>query len=55
MNNSINYSGFIEFCLNSNDDYEPYGYGVSPEIDDDGKKTCKHVSGIKLPEEITDE
>jgi hypothetical protein len=55
MNNSINYSGFIEFCLNSNDDYEPYGYGVSPEIADDGKRTCKYVSGIKLPEEIIDE
>lgn len=27
MNNSINYSGFVEMFLNSDDDYEPYGCG----------------------------
>ena len=26
MNNSINCSGFVDMFLNSNDDYEPYGY-----------------------------
>lgn len=37
MNNSFNYSGFIELFLNSNDDFEPYGFadnlppGVDPQ------------------------
>lgn len=26
MNNAINYSGFIELDLKSDDDFEPYGY-----------------------------
>lgn len=26
MNNSINYSGFIDIDLKSDDDFEPYGY-----------------------------
>ena len=30
MNNSINYSGFVEMCLNSSDDYEPYGCADVP-------------------------
>lgn len=25
MNNSVNYSGFIEMFMDSNDDFEPYG------------------------------
>lgn len=25
MNQSVNYSGFVDMFLNSNDDYEPYG------------------------------
>jgi hypothetical protein len=25
MNNSINYSGFVEMFIDSNDDFEPYG------------------------------
>ncbi len=27
MNNSFNYSSFIEMFLNSNDEFEPYGVG----------------------------
>lgn len=26
MNNAINYSGFIDIDLKSDDDFEPYGY-----------------------------
>ena len=26
MNNSFNYSGFIEMFLNTNDEFEPYGF-----------------------------
>lgn len=25
MNNTINYSGFVEMFMNSSDDFEPYG------------------------------
>ena len=28
MNNSVNYSGFMEMFENSSDDFEPYGYSV---------------------------
>lgn len=28
MNNSINYSGFVEMFMDSTDDFEPYGYSV---------------------------
>jgi len=28
MNNSINYSGFIEMFMDSTDDFDPYGYSV---------------------------
>ncbi|MCW8901995.1 MAG: hypothetical protein OQK75_00480 [Gammaproteobacteria bacterium] len=28
MNNSINYSGFVEMYIDSSDDFEPYGYSV---------------------------
>jgi hypothetical protein len=28
MNSSYNYSDFIGLCLESNDDYEPYGYDM---------------------------
>ncbi len=31
MNNAINYSGFLEMCLDSNDDFEPYGCAVAPQ------------------------
>lgn len=55
MNNSINYSGFIELCLNSNDDFEPYGYGVTQEITEDRARSLKTGPGKKLPEEIFDE
>lgn len=27
MNTSINYSGFLDMYTNSDDDYEPYGFG----------------------------
>lgn len=26
MNNSINFSGFVDMVLDSTDDFEPYGY-----------------------------
>lgn len=39
MNNSINYSSFVEMVLDSSDDFEPYGYaevaqhhGISTEM-----------------------
>lgn len=31
MNNAINYSGFVEMCLDSNDEFEPYGCAVAPQ------------------------
>ena len=29
MNNSINYSDFVDLLLDTSDDFEPYGCGVS--------------------------
>ena len=37
MNNSINYSSFVEMFLNSGDDFEPYGCVDIPRIADDAK------------------
>lgn len=31
MNTSINYSGFVDMCLDSDDDFEPYGYSDTSE------------------------
>ena len=31
MNNSINYSSFVEMVLDSSDDFEPYGYAEIPQ------------------------
>lgn len=28
MNNTINYSGFVEMFVESFDDFEPYGYSI---------------------------
>ena len=28
MNNSINYSGYVDMVLDSSDDFEPYGCGA---------------------------
>lgn len=28
MDNSINYSGFVEMYVNSSDEFEPYGYCI---------------------------
>lgn len=32
MNNSINYSGFVDMLLNSDGDFEPYGYSIPPQM-----------------------
>lgn len=32
MNNSINYSGYVDMLLDSSDDFEPYGYSVPPSL-----------------------
>ena len=39
MNNSFNYSNFIEMFMNSDDDFEPYGC-----VDDAHPVTDKHPS-----------
>lgn len=31
MNNSINYSGFVDILLDADDDYEPYGFGETSD------------------------
>lgn len=31
MNNSINYSSFIDLLTSSDDDYEPYGLSAHPD------------------------
>ena len=31
MNDSINYSGFVDMLLDSEDDFEPYGYADTNE------------------------
>jgi hypothetical protein len=31
MNNSVNYSSFVEMVLDSSDDFEPYGYAETPQ------------------------
>lgn len=36
MNNSINYSGFVEMFLNSGDDFEPYGCVRVPSPSSEG-------------------
>lgn len=33
MNTSINYAGFVDMFIDSEDDFEPYG--VQPETEDD--------------------
>ena len=37
MNNSINYSGYVDMVLDSSDDFEPYGYAVTPNTAGDGR------------------
>lgn len=32
MNNSINYSGYVDMLLDSSDEFEPYGYSIPPRI-----------------------
>lgn len=32
MNNSVNYSSFVDLLLSSDDDYEPYGISVPPSM-----------------------
>lgn len=41
MNDSFNYSGFIELFKNSNDDFEPYGC-----VDDAHPAADRHASHI---------
>ncbi len=31
MNNSVNYSRFIDLLISSDDDYEPYGITTAPD------------------------
>ena len=39
MNNSYNYADFIELSLNSDDDFEPYGYEPQLQV-----RTYEHES-----------
>lgn len=32
MNNSINYSGYVDMLLDSSDEFEPYGYSAPSNL-----------------------
>lgn len=44
MNQSVNYSGFVDMFLDSNEDYEPYGCS---EINESLKKLYNSVQAYK--------
>lgn len=45
MNNSINYSYFVDMLLNTSDDFEPYGCGGPPShiVDVRGSSENSHL------------
>ena len=48
MNNSINYAGFIEMFIDSNEEFEPYGCsGVNENLDNIYNKVQAHKAGFK--------
>jgi hypothetical protein len=54
MNNAINYSGFVEMCLDSNDDFEPYGCAVLPQGAHEHAETMRSgqaTYSVQIPEE----
>jgi len=44
MNNSINYSGFTDMFIESNEDFEPYGYS---ETNDSLEREYNNVQSYK--------
>lgn len=56
MNSSINYSGFVEMFLESNDDFEPYGCTDANEsMEDMHRNLQSHKAGISNWEGMHDE
>jgi len=54
MNNSINYSGFIEMFLESDDDFEPYG--CVNTLTSDGQQSRACGQGLaKMEEDVGDD
>ena len=53
MNDTINYSGYVDMLLHSAEEYESYGYSTPPShiADSDGFKANLYLHRETLPDE----